>query len=143
MVFHGKRHPREMGVPEVRAFLADDRFSGPAGAQRVEAAAAIRFLYEVVLERHWPRGALEGVVETNATRPQNRQETVYLNGRQPGVKLLDRVRNALRVGQYVLETEKTYVDWIEKYTLFHGERLPEEVGALEVEQFCDSLVGER
>ena len=107
IVFHGKRHPREMGVPEVRAFLADDRFSGPAGVQCVEAAAAIRFLYEAVLERHWPRGALEGVVETNATRPQNRQETVYLNGRQPGVKLLDRVRNALRVGQYALETEKT------------------------------------
>ena len=55
IVFHGKRHPQEMGVPEVRAFLAEDRFSGPAGAQRVEAAAAIRFLYEVVLERRWPR----------------------------------------------------------------------------------------
>jgi len=48
------------GVPEVRAFLANGRFSGPAAAQRVEATAAIRFLYEVVLQRHWPRGALEG-----------------------------------------------------------------------------------
>ena len=139
IVFHGKRHPREMGVPEVRAFLADDRFSGPAGVQCVEAAAAIRFLYEAVLERHWPRGALEGVVETNATRPQNRHETVYLNGRQPGVKLLDRVRNALRVGQYALETEKTYLAWIEKYVLFHGRRPPEEMGALEVEQFLTHL----
>ena len=26
IVFHGKRHPREMGVPEVWAFLADERF---------------------------------------------------------------------------------------------------------------------
>jgi hypothetical protein len=49
---------------------------------------------------------------------------VYLNGRQPGVKLLDRVRNALRAGQYALETEKTYVDWIKKYIHFHGKRHP-------------------
>jgi hypothetical protein len=58
VLFHGKRHPQEMGVPEVRAFLADGRFSGLGAAQRVEAAAAIRFLYEVVLERQWPRGTL-------------------------------------------------------------------------------------
>lgn len=139
IVFHGKRHPREMGVPEVRAFLADDRFSGAAAAHRVEAAAAIRFLYEVVLERHWPRGALEDDVERKATRPQNRQEPVYLNGRQPGVELLDRVRNALRVGQYALETEKAYLAWIEKYILFHGKRPPEEMGALEVERFLTHL----
>ena len=55
VLFHDKRHPQEMGVPEVRAFLADSRFSGQAG-ERVEAGAAIRFLYEVVLQRHWPRG---------------------------------------------------------------------------------------
>jgi len=139
IVFHGKRHPQEMGVPEVRAFLADGRFSGPAAAKRVEAAAAIRFLYEVVLKRHWPRGALEDSAETDATRPQQRQEPVYLNGRQPGVKLRDRVRNALRVGQYALETEKTYLAWIEKYILFHGQRPPEEMGALEVEQFLTHL----
>ena len=85
-------------MPEVRAFLADSRFSGQAG-ERVEAAAAIRFLYEVVLERHWPRGALEGCKENAATRSGGKPKAVYLNGRQPGVKLLDRVRNALRVGQ--------------------------------------------
>ena len=63
VLFHNKRHPQEMGVPEVRAFLADSRFSGQAG-ERVEAAAAIRFLYEVVLERHWPRGRWKGVRKT-------------------------------------------------------------------------------
>ena len=68
---------------------------------------------------------------------------MYLNGRQPGVKLLDRVRNALRAGQYALETEKTYVDWIKKYIHFHGKRHPEEMGALEVEQFLTHLAVER
>ncbi len=28
ILFHDKRHPQEMGVPEVRAFLEDARFSG-------------------------------------------------------------------------------------------------------------------
>jgi hypothetical protein len=74
----------------------------------VEAAAAIRFLYEVVLERHWPRGALEGTGESGGNGSGGKPKAVYLNGCQQGVKLLDRVRNALRVGQYALETEKTY-----------------------------------
>ena len=43
VLFHGTRHPQEMGVPEVQAFLASERFLGQA-AQRVEATAAIRFL---------------------------------------------------------------------------------------------------
>jgi hypothetical protein len=108
ILFHNKLHPQEMGVPEVLAFLADARFSRPIG-ERVEAAAAVRFLYERVLHRHWPRGALEGPNENGANRSPGKLSAVYLNGRQPGVKLLDRVRNALRVGQYALDTEKTYV----------------------------------
>ena len=142
ILFHDKRHPQEMGVPEVRAFLEDARFSGQTG-ERVEAAAAIRFLYEVVLQQHWPRGALEGPNENAANRSAGKPKAVYLNGRQPGVKLLDRVRNALRAGQYALDTEKTYVDWIKPYIHFHGARHPDEMGALEVEQFPTHLAVER
>jgi hypothetical protein len=140
---HGKRHPREMGVPEVRVFLADGRFSGFAATQRVEATAAIRFLYEVVLQRRWPRGVLDAPGEGSGAGTGDQPPAVYLNGRQPGVKLLDRVRNALRVGQYALETEKTYVAWIKKYILFHGVRHPEEMGAVEVEQFLTHLAAKR
>jgi len=142
VLFHGTRHPQEMGVPEVQAFLASERFLGQA-AQRVEATAAIRFLYEVVLQRRWPRGVLDGMAESTAHGSGGKPKPVYLNGRQPGVKLLDRVRNALRVGQYALETEKTYVDWIKQYVLFHGTRNPEEMGALEVEQFLTHLAVKR
>ena len=56
---------------------------------------------------------------------------------------LDRVQNALRVGQYALETEKTYVDWIKQYIFFHEKRHPEEMGALEVEQFLTHLAVKR
>ncbi len=81
-----------------------------------------------------PRGALEGPNENGANRSPAKLSAVYLNGRQPGVKLLDRVRNALRVGQYALETEKAYVDWIKQYIRFHGTKHPEEMGAIEVDE---------
>lgn len=81
VLFHNQRPPQEMGVPEVRAFLADARFSGRTG-ERVEAAAAIRFLYEVVLQRHWPRGALEGPNQNATNRSAGKPKAVYLNGRQ-------------------------------------------------------------
>ena len=39
-------------------------------------------------------------------------------------KLLDRVRSDLRVKRYSIRTEKAYVDWIRRFILFHGKRLP-------------------
>ena len=52
IVFHGKRHPREMGEPEVTRFLtslaADRQVSASTQNQ---ALSAILFLYEVVLGR--------------------------------------------------------------------------------------------
>jgi hypothetical protein len=107
IVFHGTRHPQEMGVPEVQAFLASERFLGQA-AQRVEATAAIRFLYEVVLQRRWPRGVLDGTADSTAHGSGGKPKAVYLNGRQPDVKLLDRVQNALRVGQFTTNPGKLY-----------------------------------
>ncbi len=43
-------------------------------------------------------------------------------------KLLDQVRNALRVRHLALSTEKTYVDWIRRFILFHNKRHPLEMG---------------
>jgi hypothetical protein len=107
VLFHGTRHPQEMGVPEVQAFLGSERFLGQA-AQRVEATAAIRFLYEVVLQRRWPRGVLDRTADSTAHGSGGKPKAVYLNGRQPDVKLLDRVQNALRVGQFTTNPGKLY-----------------------------------
>jgi hypothetical protein len=35
-------------------------------------------------------------------------------------KLLDEVRDVLRVGHYSLHTERAYVDWIRRYVKHHG-----------------------
>ena len=53
----------------------------------------------------------------------------------PGQRLLDRVREALRLHHYSRRTEKAYVHWIRRYILFHGKRHPAEMGADEVTRF--------
>jgi hypothetical protein len=139
ILFHDKRHPQEMGMPEVDAFLASETFAGPDGASnRAEARRALQFLYEDVLHRRWPRRTLSAAVQRRKAK-----KAVYLNGQQKDVKLLDRMRNAMRVGQYALQTENAYVEWARRYILFHKKRHPQEMGALEVEQFLTYLAVER
>ena len=58
-------------------------------------------------------------------------------------KLLDEVRNTLRVHHYALKTEKSYVQWIKRFILFHNKRHPVEMGKLEVEQFLTWLAVNR
>src|SRR5438128_2055250 len=57
--------------------------------------------------------------------------------RQP--KLLDRVRQALRLRHYSRRTEESYVGWIRRYILFHGRRHPTDMGGAEITAFLTSL----
>jgi len=66
ILFHGKRHPSEMGAREVTAFLtslAVDRQVAPSTQN--QALNALVFLYRVVLERE-----LEGIDAVRAKQPQ-------------------------------------------------------------------------
>jgi len=53
-------------------------------------------------------------------------------------KLLDQVRDAVRVKHYFYSTEKTYVYWIRRF-IFHNKRHPNEMGTPEVTQFLTHL----
>ncbi len=55
------------------------------------------------------------------------------------LKLLDRVRQAIRLKRYSYRTEQTYVNWIVRYILFHNKRHPREMGVTEVEAFLSHL----
>src|SRR6187402_609397 len=60
ILFHGKRHPREMGEPEIREFLthlAADR--NVAASTQNQAFNALVFIYESVLGQ--PAGNLKGI----------------------------------------------------------------------------------
>ncbi len=58
-------------------------------------------------------------------------------------RLLDRVRQAIRLRHYSYRTEQAYVDWIRRFILFHGKRHPGEMGAAEVEAFLSHLATDR
>lgn len=57
----------------------------------------------------------------------------------PPVKLLDRVRQKIRVKGYSIRTEKAYIDWIKRFIIFHGKRHPKEMGKGEIEDFLSHL----
>lgn len=58
-------------------------------------------------------------------------------------RLLDRVRERIRVKHYSLRTEQSYIGWIRRYIFYHGKRHPCEMGAAEVEAFLSHLAVER
>ncbi|HEY9846357.1 MAG TPA: phage integrase N-terminal SAM-like domain-containing protein [Candidatus Caenarcaniphilales bacterium] len=58
---------------------------------------------------------------------------------QPPKKLLDQVREAIRLKHYSYRTEESYVYWIRRFILFHQKRHPQEMGTAEVTQFLTHL----
>ncbi len=58
-------------------------------------------------------------------------------------KLLDQLRDRIRVKHYSIRTEQAYVQWVKRYLFFHGMRHPKEMGKPEVEAFLTALAVER
>ncbi len=54
-------------------------------------------------------------------------------------KLLDQVRDRLRVKHYSIRAETQYLQWIRRFILFHDKRHPRGMGAAEVEAFLTHL----
>lgn len=60
----------------------------------------------------------------------------------PSKKLLDQVRDVIRLKHYSYHTEKQYVDWIKRYILFHNKQHPKNLGSPHVEAFLTNLAVE-
>jgi len=89
VLFHGKRHPREMGAEEVEAFLSDLAVRrNVSAATQNQALAALLFLYKEVLGIQLPW--LDGVAR--AKRPQHLP--TVLTARETGA-LLERMEGTL------------------------------------------------
>ncbi|MCW8918931.1 MAG: integron integrase [Gammaproteobacteria bacterium] len=74
---------------------------------------------------------MQNATESNATpQPQ-------------GLRLMDRVRAAIRTRHYSLSTERTYCSWVKQFILWHGKCHPADMGAPEVEAFLSWLAVER
>lgn len=117
ILFHGVRHPRELGLGEAGRFLEHLAQSekDPLGCIE-QARESLTFLYEQCL--HLPLGELP------FPEPP---------------KLLDRVRRAMRLRHRSVRTEQCYNDWIVRFIRFHGLRHPNTMGGAEIELFLTDL----
>jgi len=57
----------------------------------------------------------------------------------PKLRLLDRVRQAIRTRHYSPRTEKAYVHWIKRFIFFHNKRHPDTMGEREISAFLTDL----
>ncbi len=53
--------------------------------------------------------------------------------------LLERLREAIRVRHYSIRTERSYVQWVKRFILFHDKRHPAEMGAVEISAYLTHL----
>lgn len=72
VIFHGTRHPRDMGLPEVEAFLTDLAVNqGVAASTQNQALSALLFLYGEVLNQ-----PLDGPIQSVRAKQPERLPTV-------------------------------------------------------------------
>jgi integron integrase len=57
----------------------------------------------------------------------------------PAPRLLDELREGIRLRHYSLRTERAYCQWVVRFIRFHGMRHPRELGAPQVTSFLSSL----
>ena len=64
-----------------------------------------------------------------------------MEGQEQAPKLLDQVRNVLRLHHYSIHTERSYIDWIKRYVQFHQMRCREDLaeGESKIEAFLTDL----
>jgi integron integrase len=117
ILFHDKRHPQEMGRAEVGAYLEHVAKSEKDALIAISAArGALAFLYDTFLQRN--------LGELPLPQPP---------------RLLDQVRQVMRLKHYAMTTEDSYTQWIRRFILFHGKRHPRTMGAAELELFLTDL----
>ena len=61
----------------------------------------------------------------------------------PQPKLLDRIRETMRLKHMSIRTEEAYVYWIKQFILFHNKRNPETMGAPEIRSYLSHLAKDK
>jgi site-specific recombinase XerD len=58
---------------------------------------------------------------------------------EPRTKLLDHMRNVMRLKHMSLRTEEAYISWVKRFILFHDKRHPAAMGADDIRAFLTHL----
>ncbi|MDP1925729.1 MAG: integron integrase [Thiobacillus sp.] len=80
------------------------------------------------------------MTETAEHNTTQQQDTVDA---PPKPRLLDQMREVIRVKHYSLRTEKTYLSWVKHFIHWSGMRHPKDMGAAEIEAFLSMLANQR
>ncbi len=59
------------------------------------------------------------------------------------LKLLDQLKNRLRVLHYSIHTENSYVEWVKRFIVFHNKQHPESMGSEHIEAYLEHLAVKR
>lgn len=78
-----------------------------------------------------------------STQPQHLADSSPATSASPKTKLLDQVRQAVRLRHYSPRTEKAYVRWVLRFILHNDRRHPAQLGGNEVSRFLSWLAEER
>jgi integron integrase len=76
---------------------------------------------------------------------ENRQTGKERMGAREGQapKLLEQLRDRMRISHYSIRTEDAYADWVRRFILFHQKRHPREMGPAEIKSFLNHLAVDR
>ena len=55
------------------------------------------------------------------------------------MKLLDQVRESIRLRHYSIKTEKAYISWIKRFIIYHNKKHPKEMGETEIREYMSHL----
>lgn len=80
------------------------------------------------------------MIETSEANATLQQDTPTA---PPKPRLLDQMREVIRVKHYSLRTEKTYLSWVRHFIHWSGLRHPADMGAPEIEAFLSMLANQR
>ena len=61
----------------------------------------------------------------------------------PSPRLLDQLRQEIRVRPYSRRTERSYADWVKRFIPYNGRRHPRELDVSHVDAFLSSLASQR
>jgi len=80
---------------------------------------------------------IEGNLDGGSAQPISDKNVALAEKSEP--RLLEQVRDRLRLKHYSLRTEKTYLYWIRRFIFSTGKRHPRTMGGVEVEGFLTRL----
>ena len=84
------------------------------------------------------RNFLDNILDSHTIQ----KHSEYRPMENPPKKLLEQVSDVIRLKHYSYKTEKSYINWIKRYILFHNKRHPREMGGKEIEEFLTYLAVE-